>query len=948
MVIAVAFSFLWALAAVGIARRAGRWTGWILALGPLALFAVFLQYLPAVQGMAVVREQVPWVPSLDVQLTFALDGLSLLFALLITGLGAVIVVYAGRYMEGYAHTSRFYFALLAFLGAMLGLVLADNIILLFVFWEMTSLTSFVLIGFKHEAEKSRKAAWQALLVTAGGGLALLAGLLLLGTIAGTWELTALVDQSGRIQEHALYGPMLALIAIGAFTKSAQFPFHFWLPGAMAAPTPVSAYLHSATMVKAGIYLLARMDPILGGTALWIWGLVAVGGTTMLVGAVGAIRQTDLKAALAYSTIAALGTLVTLLGLSYDASIKAAIVFLIVHALYKSGLFLVAGSVDHATTTRDVLQLGGLRRAMPWTALAAVLAGLSMAGLPPLFGFVGKELTYKAKLGVEGLEWLLPSVAVAANVLTVVVAGVLVLRPFFGAMRAPRGIHLHEVRPVLWGAPLVVGALGVVLGVVPGLLYSLVAPAVDVVVGAPTAIDLALWYGVNTALLLSGVTVALGVVGYIQWDRLRMGLQRMDRWARYGPQAAYDGGLALTLRAAAWQTRLFDGVSVRQALAATFAVVTALVGGTLLLKGEVAVHSAALDVMLHEWVLAGAIAAASIVATQLRSTVATLAVIGIVGVGLALFFAMLSAPDLAMTQFLVEILVVVIVLLVLQQLPRRTRPEPRRRRLRDAGIALALGATVTVLLLAVLQRPLDLTVPQYYLTESVPQGFGRNVVNVILVDFRALDTLGEIAVIAVAALGAVLLLHGLRGGDRPARTILRPPSLVLQTGTRLMLALLVLAALFMLWRGHNAPGGGFIGGLMASTAVILYLIAFGRRAANRMVPIAPNIGLGGGLALAASSGLLAVAVGAPYMTGQWTTLGPLKLGTPLLFDVGVFIVVVSFVLTIVLALERTVNAPRRTIDHEPPPPRSALPETRAQRGDGPPEGHPRSPTVIHHP
>ena len=936
MLIAVAFSFLWALAAVGIARRAGRWTGWILALGPLALFVVFLQYLPAVQGMAVVREQVPWVPSLDVQLTVALDGLSLLFVLLITGLGTIIVAYAGRYMEGYAHTGRFYFALLAFLGAMLGLVLADNIILLFVFWEMTSLTSFVLIGFKHEAEKSRKAAWQALLVTAGGGLALLAGLLLLGTIAGTWELTALVDQSGRIQEHALYGPMLALIAIGAFTKSAQFPFHFWLPGAMAAPTPVSAYLHSATMVKAGIYLLARMDPILGGTALWIWGLVAVGGTTMLVGAVGAIRQTDLKAALAYSTIAALGTLVTLLGLSYDASIKAAIVFLIVHALYKSGLFLVAGSVDYVTTTRDILRLGGLRRAMPWTALAAVLSGLSMAGLPPLFGFVGKELAYKAKLGVDGLEWLLPSVAVAANVLTVVVAGVLVLRPFFGAMRAPRGIHLHEVRPVMWGAPLVVGVLGVVLGVVPGLLYGLVAPAVDVVVGAPTVIDLALWYGVNTALLLSAITVALGVAGYVQWDRLRMGLQRMDRWARYGPQAAYDGGLALTLRAAAWQTRLFDGVSVRQALAATFAVIAALVGGTLLFKGEMAVPGAALDVLPHEGMLAAAIAVAALVATQLRSTVATLAVIGIVGVGLALFFAMLSAPDLAMTQFLVEILVVVIMLVVLQRLPRRTRSEPRRRRLRDAGIALALGATVTAVLLAVLQRPLDLTVPQYYLSESVPQGFGRNVVNVILVDFRALDTLGEIAVIAVAALGAVVLLRGLRWAAAPERPMLYPPpSLVLQTGTRLMLTLLALAALFMLWRGHNEPGGGFIGGLMASTAVILYLMAFGRGAAGRMVPIAPSIGLGGGLALAAASGLLAVAAGAPYMTGQWTTLGTLKLGTPLLFDVGVFIVVVSFVLTIVFALERT-TAPRRTIGHASSPARPAPQKTDVRSGVAAPQ------------
>ena len=923
MLNALLLSLLWALTAPLLVRWTGRAAGWVLALGPAALFAWFVAFAGPVRAGGVVREATAWVPTLGVKASFVLDGLSLLFALLVTGLGAIIVVYAGRYLEGHRDAGRFFLTLLAFMTAMLGVVLADNLILLFVFWEATSLCSYLLVGFKHEKEDARASALQALLVTGSGGLALLLGLILLGLAGGSFELSVLVERGAEVRAHALYLPAFLLIALGAFTKSAQVPFHFWLPNAMAAPTPVSAYLHSATMVKAGVYLLARMDPVLGGTGPWVWTLTAVGAATMLVGAVGALRHTDLKKVLAYSTITALGTLVVLLGLSDGPSIKAAIVFLLVHALYKSALFLVAGAVEHGTGTRDLTRLGGLRRVMPFTALAAVLAGLSMAGLPPLFGFVGKELAYKAKLGVENLGWLLPAIAVAANALTVAAAGLLVARPFFG--RRGRGVErtAHEVPAALWGGPVLIGTAGLLLGVVPGLLYGLVTTAVDAVAGEPVEITLALWYGVNTALYLSVLTVLLGGLAYRFWPSIQKGLQAAAERLPFGPAQAYGHGLDGLFRGAAWQTRFFEDRSLCTSLAATLGVLVALVGGTMLLKTAVLPAGLLLDVQAHEALLVGLVAGAALVAARAPSLLLSLTSLGVAGLGLALLFVVVGAPDLAMTQFLVEILTVVIILAVLQAVPGRCAAGARRPRWRGAAVALGMGTTVTLLLLALLRLPLDPTVSQYYLTESVPGGFGRNVVNVILVDFRALDTLGEIAVLAVAALGAFALLRGTPfGSGRRAAT---PPSLVLRTATRLLLAQLLVTALFMLWRGHNEPGGGFIGGLFAASALTLYLLAFRRAATERLLRVTPRLALPVGLAVAVASGLVGVALaGAPFLTGQWITIGGFKLGTPLLFDVGVFLVVVGFALTIVLALDRAAVAPDETTGNLPAAPPSAAP------------------------
>jgi multicomponent Na+:H+ antiporter subunit A len=907
MALALLLTLLWAAAAPLLVRGAGRQAGWVLALGPVGLFAWFLAYLPDATTGAGTREAVSWVPTLGVELSFLLDGLSLLFALLITGLGTLIVVYAGRYLHGHRDLGRFFVILFAFLASMLGVVLADNLLLLFVFWEGTSLCSYLLVGFKHESEKTRTAALQALLITGGGGLALLTGVLLLGAAGGSFELSTLLTRGADVQAHPLYLPAFVLIAIGAFAKSAQVPFHFWLPNAMAAPTPVSAYLHSATMVKAGVYLLARLDPVLGGTGAWIWTLAVVGGATMLVGSIGALRHTDLKKVLAYSTLTALGTLVVLLGLSYDASIKAAIVFLLVHALYKSGLFLVAGSVEHGTGTRDLLQVSGLRSVLPWTALAAVLAGLSMAGLPPLFGFVGKELAYKAKLGVENLGWLLPTIAVTANALTVVAAGLIVLRPFFGSRRPPETGRAHEVPFAMWVGPVLVGAAGLLFGVAPTLMAGLVAPAVAVVAGEPVEIQLALWYGLNTALYLSVVTVVLGGAGYLLWPRVRARLTALDRLIVLGPARGYDLLLKGAFALGNGLRRFVEVSSVRRYLALLFGVIVALVGGTLLLRTGTFVSLSGLsEVLPHEWGLVLLIAAAALAAAWAQAPLVALPSLGVAGLGLALLYVLLSAPDLAMTQVLVEILLVVIALAVLSATGRMPRREPRKRRRYAVPLAMGVGGTVTLLLLSVLQQPFDGRVSDFFLTQSVPQGFGRNVVNVILVDFRALDTLGEIAVLAIAALGALVLLRGLTVAG-PSLPSIAVPSLVLRTAARLLLALLILASLFMLWRGHNEPGGGFIGGLFAASAVVLYLLAHRRAATERLLRGSPRMALGVGLAIALGSGLVGVFAGnLPFLTGQWTTIGKIKLGTPLLFDIGVFIVVVGFTLTIILALDRVLD------------------------------------------
>ena len=732
-------------------------TGWVLAAYPLTVFVLLEVLSGRVANGNRITEAHEFLPSMGISLSFAFDGLSLLFGLLISGIGALVAIYAGGYLKGHPLLGRFFAYLMMFMSAMLGVVLADDLIALFVFWELTSISSYLLIGFNHEEEKSRESALQALLVTGGGGLALLAGLLMLGTVAGTFEISAIRHQGEFIRGHALYVPIFALIAIGAFTKSAQFPFHFWLPNAMAAPTPVSAYLHSATMVKAGIYLLARFDVVLGDTPVWTWTVGLAGLATMTLGAIRALRETDLKRILAYSTVTALGTLTLLIGLSSKDALKAAVVFLVVHSLYKGALFMVAGNVDHETGTRDVTQLGGLRSKLPFTSKAAMVAAFSMAGFPPLFGFIGKELAYKAKLG---LEWWVPALGVLANALTVTAALIVALRPFWGNLKHLPDKQPHEAPRSMLLGPVVLAGYCLLLGLYPGHIEQrIIAPAVQAVVGKPMEIHLALWYGLNLALLLSAITVALGIACYVFWDPLRRMISLADPLWNHGTEAGYSLALRSLIKAANAQTRFIMAGGLRRYLLWIFVIVAAAPASALLLRGGSAFPTELPSLYITEWVLVTVIATAAVAATVAPRRLTAIASIGVVGFTIALLFQILSAPDLAITQLMVETLFVVIIVLVIHHLPRlaATRPLTRAQTTRNLLVALAVGATVTVLIWSATALPFSTHISEYFAAESVPTAHGQNVVNVVLVDFRATDTLGEITVLAVAALSVYALL-----------------------------------------------------------------------------------------------------------------------------------------------------------------------------------------------
>jgi multicomponent Na+:H+ antiporter subunit A len=911
MLFAVILVFLWAFAAPAATRLLGRHAGWGLALLPAGLTVWFAGFIPEVSEGRHLRQSVDWVPGIDVALSFQLDGLSLTFALLICGIGTFIVAYSGGYLKGDPHQPRFFLYILSFMGSMLGLVLADNLILLFVFWELTSVTSYLLIGYSHASPESRRAALQALLVTSLGGLTMMAGLVMLGIAGGSFEMSELAGQAEAFAGNALYLPVLVLVLAGCFTKSAQFPFHFWLPNAMEAPTPVSAYLHSATMVKAGVYLLARMNPILGGTEVWQVTLVAFGAVTALVGAVLAVRQTDLKRILAYTTVTALGQLVMLVGIGSTYAMEAFAAYLVAHALYKGALFMGAGAVDHETGTRDIRRLGGLAGAMPVTAAAIGLAALSNAGLPPFLGFIGKEFMYYGTLGLSGhgamLAGILATAAMlVANALLLVTAGLVFLGPFLGARReTPR--PPHEAPASLWLGPAVLAVLGLGLGLLHGWFeHGVVGPVAASLAGEPIHADIYLWGGFTTALGLSAATIALGVLLYAGRDRLKAALDRAAERLGYDSDRGYDRFMQGLAGFAAWQARVIQSGYLRHYLSVIFTVITVAVGATMFLRGgfEADIRFPREASAVH-WALALIILAATLATTLASSRLVAILSLGVVGITISLVFLLFGAPDVAITQFMVETLVVIIVALVLSRLPDLTafaRPNSHRV-LRDGAISLAFGAVVTLVMLAVIDLPIPLELSEFFVERSYVDAHGRNVVNVILVDFRALDTLGEITVVAVAGIGALAVLkagqrhHPGTDGPRPL-----PESLILRTATRLLLSLMLLFSIFILLRGHNEPGGGFIGGLVAASAFALHSIAFGPEALRRLLAFNPVSIAATGIAAAILAGLLAAPFGDAFLTGEWLDIEGLALGTPLLFDIGVYLVVVGAVLTIVLALE----------------------------------------------
>jgi len=745
---------LFALAGVAgfVHRVAPRQSGWLLAVYPACIAA----YVLATASDAMpLREYREWMPALGLNLSFFVDGLSRLFVLLVCGIGAVVVVYAGAYLSGHPHLGRLYVLLLLFMASMLGIVVSDNLLLLFVFWELTSISSYLLIGFNHDRAESRAAALQALLVTGGGGLALLAGILLLGIAGGSLEISTLLTRGAEVRAHPLYPAALTLVLVGAFTKSAQVPFHFWLPGAMAAPTPVSAYLHSSTMVKAGVFLLARLAPVLGGTVGWLAAVTSVGAVTMLAGAWLAFRSRELKRLLAYSTVSALGVMTLLLGLDSQPAAVAAVVFLLAHALYKGALFLVVGTVDHETGERDIRRLGGLGRAMPITAAAAVLAALSMAGVPPLVGFVGKELALEAVRGTTMAGLVVFAMVVLTGALLVAAAG-MVASPFFGPR--PAGLRAaHEGPPALWIGALLLAILGVITALFPKwITTTMLAGAASAVRGEAVVVSLSLWHGWTLALFASVAALFAGVALFHWRDLVRESWGRLPAAAT--PTGWYAAALAMLTRVAALQTRLLQSGLLRYYMMLTIAMTVALVGGTLVLRHDWLPPGGWRDMRVHEAGLALLMVLAAIGAVQAKSRFAAVAALGAVGYSIALIFAMFGALDLALTQLLVETLTVILLVLVLYNLPAgRGKPRPRIR-WRDLGIATSAGALMTALVLATGRPAAQDPISGYFIERSLPDAHGRNVVNVILVDFRAIDTLGEISVLGIAAVGVYALLR----------------------------------------------------------------------------------------------------------------------------------------------------------------------------------------------
>ena len=734
---------------LGSRRRAS----WLLAGVPAALTGYFTYAFWIVARDGPFSVTAPWAAALNLSLSFRFDGLSLLFALLITAVGTLIVIYGRTYLDGHPDAARFHVTLFAFMGAMLGLVLSDHLILLFVFWELTGFTSFLLIGFEHDRPAARRAATQALIVTGGGGLALLAAGLLVSAAAGTPLLSEVV-RAGGLAGHPLHAGIAILVLIAAFTKSAQFPFHFWLPDAMQAPTPVSAYLHSATMVKAGIYLVARMTPILGGAPLWTTTIILIAGVTIAIGASRALLETDLKRVLAYSTISALGILMLLFGLGSPLAVTAGLVYLLAHAGYKGALFLVAGAVEHETGTRDVQALAGLRRIMPWTAAAGMLAAGSMAGIPLFAGFIAKEQFYDSvRLAALPGVWggVLVAIAVGSSMCLGAAGLIAGVAPFRGrAMATPAA---HEAPAALWLGPAILGVAGVLLGALPALAARPIALAAAAVTGTVPPVTLVLWHGLTTTLMLSLLTIAGALALFTLRSRL---------WRRRWP-AALDTGHVYALAVAT-----LDGAARRLAPAlqsaslrtyALTVVVTAiaLVALALAADGALPTPRRWTPIVVHEGLLAAMIVAGALAAAFARTRMAAVLALGTVGYGVAVLYALLGAPDLAMTQFAVETLTVVIFVLVFYRLRGFGDLSSRLVKTRDALVAAAAGALVTTLVLFVGASGTSSRLADYFADAAPRLAHGRNVVNVILVDFRGFDTMGEITVLVTVAIGVRALL-----------------------------------------------------------------------------------------------------------------------------------------------------------------------------------------------
>ncbi|GGF67144.1 multicomponent K+:H+ antiporter subunit A [Mameliella alba] len=915
----------------GIMIRAGRTATATFTAVPTVLALVMLGTLaPGVMEGTVYTMSIPWLPQMGLEVAFFLDGLGLMFACMILGVGLLITLYARYYLSGEDPVGQFYTYLLLFQGAMLGIVISDNILLLLIFWELTSLSSFLLIGYWKHLPEGRQGARMALTVTGAGGLAMIGGMLILGNIAGSYNLTDILAAGDAIKASDWYTPAVILILLGAFTKSAQFPFHFWLPHAMAAPTPVSAYLHSATMVKAGVFLMARMWPALSGTELWFYAVATTGLVTMVIAAVIALFKDDLKGLLAFSTVSHLGLLTMLLGFGTEAAAIAAVFHILNHLTFKAALFMTAGIIDHEAHTRDIKRLGGLAKLMPITAVIGTVAALSMAGIPLFNGFLSKEMMLEEASHTYWWEnpWIVPALATFGALFSVAYSLRFIFHVFGGPVRDDYPHKPHDPPAGMWLSPAFLCIFVVLIGIAPFLAEDVVNMAATAVAGHETHAHLKIWHGVTPALYMSIAAVAGGAVLLLLHRPLDAA------WIKAGPfyaKAVFDAVIAGCVRLSrAISDTLHDG-SISRYLA-IFTAATVAVGYAAFLRGEIAPATRDLlpipPVVAVGWVLL--VCATAVIVMQHHMRYRALVVLGVIGLMISAGFIYISAPDLALTQISVETVTIMLLLLALHFLPKTTPQENTAgRRALDGVIAVAAGVGVAALSFAFMTRDFS-SISDFHLANSYKGGGGTNVVNVILVDFRGYDTYGEIIVLGIAGLVIFALMEALLSGPAGARlrnsgynfdrSHDRHP-LMMVIATRVMMPIALMVGVYIFLRGHNQPGGGFVAGLVFSIALLMQYMASGFGWTSRRQQFEYHAMIGWGVVIAGLTGMGAWLSGTPFLTSAfgYVHLPPIEefeLATAALFDLGVFLCVLGAVMLMLYSLSRMARHAGETVNPEP--------------------------------
>ncbi|NNJ68688.1 MAG: monovalent cation/H+ antiporter subunit A [Boseongicola sp.] len=915
----------------GLMIRAGRTACAVFTAVPTALALILLMTLaPSVMRGEVVQAQVEWLPQLGLSASFFLDGLGLLFATMILGVGLLITLYARFYLSGDDPMGQFYTYLLLFQGAMLGIVISGNILLLLIFWELTSLSSFLLIGYWKHLPEGRQGARMALAVTGAGGLAMIGGMLILGDIVGSYELVDILAAGDQIKASEWYLPALILILLGAFTKSAQFPFHFWLPHAMAAPTPVSAYLHSATMVKAGIFLMARMWPVLSGTDAWFYIVATTGLVTMVLGAVIALFKDDLKALLAFSTVSHLGLLTMLLGFGTQAAAVAAVFHIINHLTFKAALFMTAGIVDHETHTRDIKRLGGLRHLMPVTFVVGTITALSMAGIPLFNGFLSKEMMLEEASHTKwlGSYYVIPVFATIGALLSVAYSYRFIVHVFLGPVRDDYPHHPHDPPAGMWLAPALLSVLVIVIGVMPFVAEALVTVAANAVTGADLHPHLKIWHGVTPALYMSVFAIIGGAVLLV----LHAPMARIwNASPRPEAKVLFDWFVNSVAGASRWISEQSHNGAISRYLA-IFVVTSVVVGASAFVGSGLSAPTRGLlsvpPVIAIGWFML-VVATISVVVMH-HNRFRALVLIGVIGLTISAGFVYLSAPDLALTQISVETVTIMLLLLALHFLPKTTPKEsPMGLKIRDGVIAVLAGAGVGGLAYAFMLRDID-TISDYHIANSYEGGGGTNVVNVILVDFRGYDTYGEIIVLGIAGLIIYAVMHALLDG--PASRRLRNIDysqdrsrdrhpLMMVVVTRVLMPLAAMVGLYIFLRGHNEPGGGFVAGLVIAIALLMQYMASGFAWTQARQRIEYHFMIGTGVIIAGLTGAGAWLFGRPFLTSSYTYihLPPIEefeIATAMLFDLGVFLTVLGAVMLMLYSLSRIARYAGETVNLEP--------------------------------